>query len=267
MKIIDLSLPIDETAPEPHPIEVTRWEHRSGGDRFGWRWAKGQGLKGRLRHLTGRQRITHESFPQGQFLSLEWLRATGHTGTHIDAPYHFGPESEGKAAMQVADIPLEWCYGNGVVLDVSHRQPAEFVTPEDIAQALDKISYEIKPGDIVLLRTGADKLWGTPQYFFKFPGLGREAVDCLVKQGVRVIGVDTFSLDRPLKAMLGDYLRTGDNGYLWPAHFYGRDRAYCHVERLANLDQIPAHGFKVACFPIKVLRFGASWVRAVAIIE
>jgi kynurenine formamidase len=267
MKIVDLSLPIDESAPEPHPIAVKKWRHQGGGDRFGWRWAKSGGLKGRLKHLSGRERITHESFPDGLFLSLEWVTATGHVGTHIDAPYHFGPLSEGKEARKIEDIPLEWCFGDGVVLDVSHRRPAEFITKDDIDKALKEIKYEIKSGDIVLLRTGTDKLWGTKQYFFMFPGLGREATGYILDFGVKVIGIDTFSLDRPLKAMVTDYLRTKDNGYLWPAHFYGREKEYCHVERLTNLDKIPPYGCKVACFPIKVKGVGASWVRAVAFID
>jgi len=267
VKIIDLSLPIDASIPEPHPVTIKKWEHRGGGDRFGWRRAKSLGIKGILKHLTGRERINHESFRDGMFLSLEWVTATGHTGTHIDAPYHFGPLSEGKEAIKVEDIPLEWCFGNGVVLDVSHKKPAEFITKADIDKALAEIKYEIKPGDIVLLRTGVDKLWGKKEYFFAFPGLGREATGYILEQGVKVIGIDTFSLDRPLKAMINDYLKTKDNGYLWPAHFYGRDKEYCHLERLANLDKIPPYGFKIACFPIKVKDVGATWVRAVAFIE
>jgi len=267
MKLIDLSLPIDASVPEPHPVEITRWGHVDGGDRFGRRWAKSQGIKGRLRYLTGKEKITHESFRDGAFLSLEWVRATGHTGTHIDAPYHFGPLSEGKEARQVADIPLEWCYGNGVVLDVSHRKAGETISKADIITELKEMRYELKPYDIVLLYTGADKLWGTRQYFFMFPGLAREALAYILGFGVKVVGVDTFSLDRPLKAMVGDYLKTGDNSHLWPAHFHGRDREYCHVERLANLDKLPPYGFKFIGFPIKVMGVGATWIRAVAIID
>ncbi len=230
-----------------------------------------------LSHPFGFQKPNWPYFPDVQIDRIHYMAKSGvlsqrittsmHHGTHIDAPYHFGPLSEGREARQAADIPLEWCYGNGVVLDVSQRGSGETITKVDIVDALNEIHYELKPFDIVLLHTGADKLWGMKQYFFAFPGLAREALGYILGFGVKVVGVDTFSLDRPMKAMVGDYLKTGDNSHLWPAHFYGRDKEYCHVERLANLDKLPHYGFKVACFPIKVMEVGATWVRAVAIID
>jgi kynurenine formamidase len=67
--------------------------------------------------------------------------------------------------------------------------------------------------------------------------------------------------------MIGDYFRTKDNSYLWPSHLFGRKKEYCHIERLANLDKLPKpYGFKIACFPVKIKKVGASWARVVAII-
>ena len=40
-------------------------------------------------------------------------------GTHIDAPYHFGPTSDGQRARTIDDLPLDWFYSDGVVLDFS----------------------------------------------------------------------------------------------------------------------------------------------------
>ncbi len=268
MKIIDLSLPIDDSIFEPIPVKIKRWKHKRGGNRFGLRWAASKGMRGILNYITGKERITHRSFKDGVFLALEQVTATVHTGTHLDAPYHYGPLSEGKEAKKIEEIPLEWCYGNGVVLDLSHKRPGEFITKEDIKKALDKIKYEIKPFDIVLIHTGADRFWGGKEYFSHFPGMSREAVAYILEFKVKVIGIDAFSFDRPFYTMLRDFLKTKDNRYLWPAHFYGREKEYCHIERLANLDKIPEpYGFKVACFPIKIKGAGAGWIRAVAIIE
>lgn len=268
MKIIDLSLPIDDSVFEPIPVEIKRWGHKKGGDRFGLRWAFSKKMKGILNYITGKERITHRSFKDGAFLALEQVKATVHTGTHLDAPYHFGPLSEGKSARKIEEIPLEWCYGDGVVLDLSHKRPGEFITKEDIREALNKIRYEIKPSDIVLIRTGADKFWGKREYFSHFPGMSREAVAYIIGFNVKIIGVDAFSFDRPFYAMIKDFFNTGDNSYLWPAHFYGREKEYCHIERLANLDKVPRpYGFKVACFPIKIKGASAAWARAIAIVE
>ena len=89
----------------------------------------------------------------------------------------------------------------------------------------------------------------------------------LVEQGVKVIGIDAYTLDRPFADMVADYRRTGDGRFIWPAHFAGIDREYCQIEKLANLDQIPR--------PARVLssracrsrsRASAGWCRAVALV-
>jgi kynurenine formamidase len=134
--------------------------------------------------------------------------------------------------------------------------------------ALKRIQYRLKAGDIVLLMTGADKHYELPDYFSAHAGMGRDATLWLLNQGVRVIGIDGWGFDRPVGAMFKEYLETGDASVLLPAHMVGREREYCHIEKLANLDQIPKpHGFWVCCFPVKVERGSAGWVRAVAMVQ
>ena len=139
---------------------------------------------------------------------------------------------------------------------------------EDLTDALAKINYEIKPGNIVLLMTGADKHWNSNDYQIAHPGMSRESTLWLLERGVKVIGTDGYGFDRPFKSMVEDYQRTKDNSLLWPGHLAGRTQEYYHIEKMANLEQIPKpYGFKVACFPIKVDKGSAGWVRPVAILE
>jgi kynurenine formamidase len=56
-------------------------------------------------------------------------------------------------------------------------------------------------------------------------------------------------------------------GIIWQAHYVGIEKEYCQIEKLANLDQLPPFGFKVACFPCKIEKASAGWTRAVAIIN
>jgi kynurenine formamidase len=141
------------------------------------------------------------------------------------------------------------------------------ITEGDIEKAIGELNYGIKPFDIVLLYTGSDSLWGTSKYFSHFVGVSREGLARILDLGVKVVGIDAFSFDRPLPRMVNDYLKTGDNSNLWPAHLYGREKEYCHIERLANLERVPSYGFKVACFPVKIKDVGAAAVRAVAFVE
>jgi kynurenine formamidase len=249
MIIFDLSIPIEANCSEPVPIEIERISHEEGADLLG----QPAGLDRR-------------DFPQGLGLSLELIKAATHAGTHVDAPAHYGPLCEGQPARTVDQLPLEWFYQDGVVIDCRSGALEEAITADELAVQLDSIGYHLKPLDIVLIHTGTDRLWGQPEYFTHFRGMSREATAWLVEQQIKVIGIDTFGFDQPFPRMLASYRASGRQDELWPAHMYGREREYCQIERLANLDRLPApFGFKVACFPINVRGCGAGWSRVVAV--
>lgn len=253
--LIDLSLPIDETAPEPFPVSITRTGHEEGAALFG---SKAQTAR----------KIDGSSFPDGMFISHESVTASVHCGTHVDAPYHFGPSSEGASAKMLHELPLEWVYGDAFVLDMSGLEPGTEITPDEVDRAVANIGYNVKPGDIALIRTGADSYFGTKEYFTNFAGFGADGLGHLLDMGVRTVGIDAVTLDRPFASMLKTYDETGAPGALWPAHILGRRREYCHIERLANLGSLPSpYGFTFACFPVKIKDVGAAWARAVAILE
>ena len=250
VKIIDLSLPQVNFAFLPVSPEIDYWDHEEGTRRIG----KGLGLSSR-------------DFPDGLALAMEKVTALTHAGTHLDAPYHVTPYINGKRALTIDEVPLEWCYGDGVVLDLTHKRDGELITKQDIIDALKKINYTIKPGDIVLIRTDVYKKYFTPEYLETGPGMGREGTEYIVKQGVKVMGSDTYTFERPMKFMLEDY-KKGKREALWPSHFLGRELLHIHMEGMANLDKIPVpYGFKVAAFPIKIQRASGAWVRPVAIIS
>lgn len=273
MRIVDLSTNVEDTPSEPMKITVKTRPH-SGGDKFGRKllffgkaniW---QRTKKIVNYINGSERITKKSFPNEEFINEETITLSTHTGTHLDAPAHFGTKCENREPKTIDEIPLEWCYGDGVLLDFSYKKPGEEITKKDIIEKQKEINYQIKPMDIVLIYTGTDKLWGSPKYFFSAPGMGREGVEYLIHKGVKIIGIDTYSLDKPIMYMVNQYYKTKDKNVLWPAHFIGRKHEYCHIERLSNLDAIGrTNGFKVACFPIKLKKLCAGWIRAVAIIE
>lgn len=254
LQIIDLSVPLENNAvSEPMPAKIHYIDHA------------GEGLK-QMQQFFG---VTADDlvYSNGQGWAIEEVQAITHTGTHVDAPYHYGAESEGKPARTIDQVPLEWCFAPGVVLDMRHKSGGDFITVDDLKAALEAIDYELKPLDIVLLQTGADERIDSLEYFQQ-PGLGREGVLWLVEQGVKVIGIDAYTLDRPFPDMVGDFRKTGDSRYIWPAHFAGITREYCQIEKLANLDRIPQpHGFTVSCMPVNIKGASAGWCRAVALVS
>ena len=213
--------------------------------------------------------LKKEQLPGGLGWALEFMHLTTHSGTHLDAPFHYHPTMDGGLpALTIDQVPLEWCFQNGVVLDFAYKADGERITASDVQSKLDEIEYSLKPLDIVLVRTGADRFLGKPEYLIKGAGMTRESTLYLMERGIKVVGIDAWSWDRPLPFLAEEFKKTGDPSVIWEAHFAGIEKGYCHMEKLANLDQIPkAHGFKVACFPIKIQSASAGWVRAVAIVE
>lgn len=273
-QIIDLSESVKTNDGEPLAIKVKSIGHKDGADKFGLGliWNKNVSLIKNLNNLLlfidGKRRITRHSFPDDEFISLEIVTLNSHAGTHMDSPAHFGSKCENKKPKTIDEIPLEWCYGDGVVLDLRYKKKGEFIGVDDIKNALQKISYKVKANDIVLIMTGSDKNWGKKEYFYDAPGMSSDATEFLINNGVKVIGIDSYGFDRPFCYMINDYFKTHNQSYLWPAHVLGRKHEYVHIERMCNLDKIPKpYGFKVCCLPIKIENIGASWVRAIAILE
>jgi kynurenine formamidase len=143
--------------------------------------------------------ITSDDLPGGPGWAVEFLTLTTHSGTHLDAPYHYSPAmDQGKPSMTIDEIPLEWCFHDGVVLDFRYKADGKRITAEDLEKELKRIGYEIKPMDIVLIQTGADTAWGTREYLTKGAGMTRESTLYLVSKGIKVMGIDAWSWDRPL---------------------------------------------------------------------
>jgi kynurenine formamidase len=266
LQIIDLSIPISTKTAEPGPPQIDYIDHHHAATELAH--VATHLLRQAAPEKNAAVTITECAFQDHLGLANENLQLDSHAGTHLDAPWHFGPLCENKPAKTIDQIPLEWCFAPAVVLDLRHKAPGDLITPGDVQDALRRIPYTIHPNDIVLIMTGADKHLNAPDYFSAHAGMGREATLWLLDQGVRVIGIDGWGFDRPADVMLEDYVRTGNPSALLPAHMVGRDREYCHIEKMANFDKIPVScDFWVACFPIKIERGSAGWVRAVAFVE
>ena len=157
-KIIDLSVPTEESPSEPLPVKVSHEAHKQGVEA--------------MKAFFG---CSERDLASGLGWANDSVTMIAHAGTHVDAPWHYSPTSEGKRARTIDEMPLEWFYGDGVVLDMRRKPRGSGVTVSDLQEALTKIDYKLKPWDIVMIQTGADKLWGKPEYFEAGCGMTKES--------------------------------------------------------------------------------------------
>ncbi|MDR9485943.1 MAG: cyclase family protein [Sediminimonas sp.] len=212
--------------------------------------------------------VTRDDLPGGEGWAVEQVALTTHNGTHLDAPWHYHSTMDGgKRAITIDEVPLEWCMGRGVKLDFRHLPDGHVVSAVEVAAELDRIGHVLAPGDIVLVNTAAGAAYGTPAYVGTGCGMGREATLYLTEHGMRVCGTDAWSWDAPFIHTAQQVAETGDASLIWEGHRAGMERAYCHIEKLGNLEALPATGFDVMCFPVKIKAASAGWCRPVAVIR
>src|SRR3954467_15613973 len=123
MEIIDLSVPILASPAETPDLlrtEIEFADHAAGADATG--------------ELFG---VGHELLRDGEGWAVETFTRFGtHNSTHVDAPYHYNSTIRGEPAQTIDQLPLEWFFGPGVVLDMSHKADGEAMTVADAEGAL-----------------------------------------------------------------------------------------------------------------------------------
>jgi kynurenine formamidase len=250
-RFVDLSARIASSppgAPEFQRNDVQYYDHASGA-------AEVEAMFG----------VPPRLLRDGEGWARELVALGTHNSTHVDAPYHYNSRIQGAPAATIDELPLEWFFGPGVVLDFTDRADGEAVAAGDVGAALEAAGHALEPGEIVLVHTGRDVFYGQPDYLDRGPGVTADATRWLYARGVRVMGVDAWGWDRPLRLQAADALERDAPGVFWEAHQV--DLPYCQIERLVNLAALPSTGFTVVCFPLPIVRASAAPARVVAILE
>ncbi len=263
MRFIDLSIPIinrDELVFDP-PLtspQIEYTDHTEGAEQMSFAFPK---------------LIPEQHLPDGKGWAVENITLATHSGTHMDAPWHFAPiqdkEIGEKKAMTIDEFPLEWGIGPLIVIDCTDFEEGYLMTPEDVNKKLASINHKLQPGDIFCVNTNAPKHHGTPQYINHGVGIGKAATLHIIRQGVHVVGIDAWSWDAPfsitnVKWKKSVKAKNPDSSIIWEGHFAGIELGYFQMEKLTNLDKVPPVGAIIYCFPVKIARASAGWVRAVA---
>ena len=259
MQFIDLSIPITNDVISDPPMmrpQITYMTHENTWEQIAM-------------FFPG---LTKDDLPDGEGWAVERVQLSTHNGTHLDAPYHFHSTMDKalggkKPAWTIDEVPLEWCFQPGVKLDFRHFADGYVVTAADVEAELARIGHTLKPLEIVVVNTRAGSRYGNDDFVSAGCGMGYEATMYLLERGVRLTGTDAWSWDAPFSYTAQRVAETGNKALIWEGHKAGRDIGYCHLEKLHNLEALPATGFTISCFPHKIRGASAGWTRAVAIFE
>ncbi len=200
-----------------------------------------------------RRGLTHEK----DYCHVDLLTLGSHTGTHIDAPYHFL-----KDGQKIDEIPVHRFIGRGILVDVSGKSERDLICAAD----LEPCASEIQKGDFVILKTGWDRYFGTPHYL-QHPFLSADAALLLLNLDVSLVGIDALNVDatygagtdhEPLDA---DSEISMDSGY--PVHDILLGNDILIVENLCNLDKINRRIGFYSFLPLKLKESDGSPIRAV----
>jgi kynurenine formamidase len=250
-RFVDLSAPISQSPPETPDVVRTDIEF-SGHAEGALQVEALLGVPARL-------------LRDGEGWANDTVTRLGtHNTTHVDAPWHYNSRIRGEPAQTIDELPLDWFFGDGVVLDMTAKEDGEAVDVADVESELARIDHELGDGDIVLVRTGRDAHYGELTYLALGPRVTAAATRWMFERGVRVMGIDAWGWDGPLHHQAREALERDEPGVFWAAH--QSDLPYSQVERLVNLGELPPTGFTVACFPLRIVGASAAPARVVAIL-
>ncbi len=155
-----------------------------------------------------------------------------HTGTHIDAPYHFLPE-----ARTIDRVPLERLIGPAVIVDLTSRAgPRHAITVADL-EAAGARREEMARRRLVLRTDWATGHYTSPDLYTHNPYLSEDAAVWLAEAGIDALGLD-FAVD---------------SGHPYPNHYVFLGREIPLIENLIHLGDIPTEAFTLVAMPLRVV--------------
>ena len=215
MKVIDLTLTISEKiptfpgSPKPHFIE---WE----------------------------------TIPKDGY-NLELLFLSTHTGTHIDAPFHFV-----KNGKKIHEIAPERLVNEAVLIRIG-KNSNRSISKTDI-QNFEQKNGKIENGSTVIFHTGWQKNLNKEFYFTENPGLSVSAAKYLVSKKINMVGIDSPSID------------LGTDSKFSVHHVLAKNNILI-VENLANLNKIKSNNFHLITSPLKLKNATGSPIRAFGFVD
>ena len=185
------------------------------------------------------------SLEKGHPLNVTEVALPCHAGTHVDAPIHIIPN--GKS---IDELPLEAFIGPGAVISVK-KNGGEQVAASD----LERSGVAVNRGDILMLHTGWDEKFESPDYNLH-PYLSVDAAQWIVRRGVKLFGIDCITVDLPTP------LRP--KGFDFPVHKELLGNGVLIAENVTNLGKVVGKRSRILALPLRVKGSDAGHARIVA---
>ena len=176
--------------------------------------------------------------------NLELLFLSSHTGTHLDAPFHFV-----KNGIKIDQIPLDRLMGKAILIKIRKSKNSP-ITKSDLLQ-FEKKNGIIPNKSSVFFFTDWQKNIKKDNYFTENPGLALSAATYLAQKRTNLVGIDSPSID----------LGTDES---FSVHHILSKNNILIVENLANLNKIQSKEFDFTILPLKLKDATGSPIRAVA---
>jgi len=173
---------------------------------------------------------------------IGYVNMCTHNSTHVEVPMHHR-----KGGLDLLDFPLNQLIGNLVLMDFSNKEIGEEITLDEVRCYDDAINE----GDIVLIKTGMDKLFRTEDWV-KYPYLSLDAVNWLIGKKIGCLGTDAAGIE-------------DNTAHDQPAHCALFAANIALIESLTNLDAVKDGKFLVFVLPLPIKDGDASPVRVTAI--
>jgi kynurenine formamidase len=192
-------------------------------------------------HLT--RADSRARYAPGTEFAMDVIHMIGNTGTYLDSPFHRYADGSDLAGLDLASLV-------GLRAEVFHLEDAWDAERRGIRSAT--LADRDVRGAAVLLHTGWDRWFGSPEYGKGAPFLTGEAAQWLIDAGAVLVGIDSLNIDDT------------ESGGERPAHSLLLGAGVHVVEHLTNLGDLPPRGARFTAAPPAVEGFGTFPVRAFA---